>query len=224
MRPERKLSLPQLIVGALIESAAYLNEGHMSPPMWEAIRVFGVRGTLNWLVHIGKTMSALAKRYGEANAQTLVGLAAMWNGCGFCGYGHMHAGVLVRFRDTGVVSPLDAYAVREFMEMTDEEIVGRLKEMLDDEKFHDLRDLALRQYELKAGIAQDETDDDAFLQAAIAAWDWLNECSIIYGLDANPETVPPIASVAKDKNLMTRFLAARAAQRRGLPPGPGASQ
>ncbi len=85
----------------------------------------------------------------------------------------------------------------------------RVREILVDHP----EDLALleRQNALRLG-APVETDDDHYLVATLATWEWISDCSIVAGA---PEVVPPLdPRVSKDRALQRRYADARAARSR----------
>jgi hypothetical protein len=90
----------------------------------------------------------------------------------------------------------------------DEEVVSQLRERFVVDRYSRLLTLVLRQHQLKAGSAEQTTPDDDGLKLALAAWDWLNECTIT----SRVENVPPLCDLAKDDALIGRYRAARAAR------------
>lgn len=209
MTRDRKLSLFERSVIGLVDVMTRLAYGYRTPLAEEAVRSMGVSGYLRWAKGIARTLDALTRRYGAVDAQFVIGFAGLWIGCGFCGVGHIFAGNLLLFRDHGVLSPLDNAVLRDLYETRDDEALDKIRGLLDDPRYERLRGLIERQYALRGGAPTNSTEDDDYMLAALAAWDWMTECSIANGLDVPPEEVPPLDVVARDRQLRDRYEAAR---------------
>ncbi len=189
-------------------STLYL--GYKPPVNEEAFRTLGVRGYAKWSGATGRTMKVLAQGLGEAESQFVIGFSGLWLGCGYCGAGHIHAGNLIVYRDRGVLTPLDDATLRELYDTPDDEASARLQALLCAPEDARLLALVTRLYELRGG-AEPTTQEDEYLALALACWDWVTECTIVVGLEIPFESVPPLTPLAKNRELLRRYSAARAA-------------
>lgn len=174
--------------------------------------------TLGWRRYVRvvrKTFALVGSmnaRYGEADTQFLIGVAAMWNGCGFCSYGHVLTGALLVYRDQGVLHPLHAEVVAELMEMRTERALEALQELLCD--YPTLYEPILRMFVLRTGQARPETTDDYLLDACQQVWSLYVECTIVLGLTMKPdEAICPAHTIGRDKQLIARYRRARERER-----------
>jgi hypothetical protein len=209
-----ELSGAERAASALMKLGMWATEGYALPFMDEIVRVFGVRGAIEELARYRHVAAALDARFGERDAHLLQGFAALWNGCGYCSVGHVFASNLLRFRDEGVLFPIDQEELLRLSLMTDARVMERVRERLCDPAYAPILTLLERQVELKQGRAEGVTRDDALLLACNAALDLSNECSILAGIDMDPHAVPPLSPVAKDRLLRHRYEAARQAERK----------
>jgi hypothetical protein len=209
-----ELSGAERAAAALMKLGMWATEGYALPFTEEIVRVFGVRGAVEELARYRRVAAALDARYGERDAHLLQAFAALWNGCGYCSVGHLFASNLLRFRDEGVLFPIDQDELQRLSSMTDARVMERAREQLSDPTYAPILRLLERQYELKQGTAEGTTSDDAWLLACNAALDLSNECSILAGIDMDPHAVPPLSPIAKDRLLRHRYEAARQAERK----------
>jgi hypothetical protein len=177
--------------------------GYAVPFGAEMIYTMGFRGLASAGKQLDASAKAITRVFGDRDGQLLMGMAAMWNGCTFCSVGHVYAANLYHFRDGGALLPLDEREVTGLQRQRDGEVVDELRRRFA-EPLPRTCALLSRQFELKRG-AQDVTDDDDGLRLALAAWDWLNECTIT----SDQREVPPLCILAKDKALIERYRAAR---------------
>lgn len=206
------LSLPQRMGAKLVHGLTKLIAGHSPAGLSEEwIGTMGVLGFLRFSMQATKTLGRLSREYGEANAQFIAGLSAAWNGCGFCGYGHVLTGALIYFREHDRVHPLHPEAIECMLDGTDEEAVAYLDALLDTEPHQRLRWVARRMYELKMGRAEPGDAEDELLLAAVWLWTWTVECTINLGMTIEPEdAVPYLHPIYKDGTLRVRYDRARA--------------
>ncbi|MEM9455838.1 MAG: hypothetical protein AAGF11_16780 [Myxococcota bacterium] len=163
-------------------------------------------------------VGSMNARYGEADTQFLIGMSAMWNGCGFCSYGHVLTGALLVYRDRGVLHPLHAEVVAELMDMRTERALEALQEILCD--YPALYEQILRMYALRAGRFRPETTDDYLLDACHQVWTLYVECTIVLGLTMEPdEAFCPAHTIGRDKRLIARYR--RALERERMVSGGG---
>lgn len=208
MNRDRKLSLGERAVIAMGNVYTRMQFGWVNEAFNELIiRGVGVKGYFGWADAATKTLAALGKRYGDTNAQFVIGWSAMLNGCAWCGVGHIRAANVMLFKDKGVLFPIDDAEILALQRKTDDEILAVARERLAG-KYDDVLALFERVSALKRGVAA--TDDDAALLLGISAWDWVNECSVL--LDP-AQPVPAQAPINKDKAAMAAYDAARAAAR-----------
>ena len=163
----------------------------MRPIQEEMVRTLGVGGTLRMIKMGAEITSTLSRAVGDYTAQTLISVAAMWNGCRYCVIGHNYSANLFRFRDTGVLGPLDEEELVELMRGTDDEVIEVLRQKFETSE--------PRTWQL--------------LKATLAYWEWLNECTIILGVDARPGDVPALGFMRPPAVLVRGYDDARQAAR-----------
>lgn len=211
MKRKEHLSLPEKLMVKFGDVFTLMSYGYVQTIMTEEmIRTFGIGGYMRWAKAATTVLKELGGRYDDAIAQLLLGVAAMWNGCTWCGQGHIKAHNVMRFKESGELFPLDEADIIPLQRMRDEEVLARLRVLLSDPKHATVLRLIERQYALKTLTAEGTTDDDEFLRASIAAWDWATECSIMVPSDV---VVPATAPVGKDKETCQRYDEARARAR-----------
>lgn len=214
MSRERELTFGERTAAALMKLGMWLSEGYILPHTDELIRASGVLGTITGLKRYQRVVEALSARYGERDAHLLLGFAALWSSCAYRSAGHVFASNLLRFRDDGALFPIDQDEVERLLELRHRAAMDRVRELLHGPEHARILALLERQYELKQGVAQGTTPDDAALRACNAALDRSNERCILSGVDLDPHAAPPLSPVAKDRVLRHRYEAARQAQRR----------
>jgi hypothetical protein len=135
-------------------------------------------------------LALLGKRFGEAQAQQIVGFAGLFNGCRFCGIGHNLTANMMIFRERKVLYPIDEADVPHLQTLRDEEILAHFRERLAGTEFASDMAIYERMLALRNGTTSDAHENDLYLKAALDLWVWNNECSIEVGLDIEPEKVP----------------------------------
>lgn len=210
-----RLSLTKQITARVLHALMRLTYGNSRLAIHsEMLATLGWRRYIQIVRHGTSTIALLSKRFGEADAQFLVGTAAMWNGCGYCCYGHSLSGSLLVFRDEDRLHPLHPHALAEIMELDKDEAADRLAALLHENRYERLRRLIARMYELHTEPDQPSTADDLLLEATLGLWTWLVECSIVVGLTMTPdEAFCPGHRIGRDKQLIARYRQARARER-----------
>jgi hypothetical protein len=178
--------------------------GYAVPFGAEMIYTMGFRGVAKAGKQLDQSAKAITKVFGDRDGQLLMGMAALWNGCTFCSVGHVYAANLYHFRDTGSLLPLDEREVTSLQRQRDREVIDELSQRFAA-PLPRTATLLARQFALKSGSTNGVTEDDDGLRLALAAWDWLNECTIT----SDRAEVPPLCILAKDKALLERYHAAR---------------
>jgi len=207
--PLPDLSLKERMVSRVGGFFTRVTQGYWLAFLEELIRTFGVEG----LEQIGEQneeiLGDLTQRWNAETAQIVVGMGALWNGCGYCGVGHIYAANLLYFRRTGELLPLDEREVPRLQRWTDNQVL----EALDSRFTGPLEPtgaLVRRQYALKFGGDAARDEADALLLRACAAWDIVNECSIVVQLDEVPPLHP---AMAKARGVQRSYRARRRASR-----------
>ena len=208
--PRGPAPLSVRLMSAAMSKAIELMQGYEPAFLEELLRTHGVRTFNRWAQVMGQVLDDLDARYGHADAQLIVAFAAFWRGCQYCSRGHLLAGNLARFRDEGELFPLHLDQVLELQRLDDDAILARVRELLAEHPRS--RELLERQYQLLIGAEGEPRDDDPWLRASLATWDWLTDCSIMLADDVD---VPPLSPIAKERDLLQRYRAARASQRDG---------
>ncbi|MCA9705250.1 MAG: hypothetical protein KDK70_05315 [Myxococcales bacterium] len=192
---------------------ARLTTGYAPPSLSEEwISTMGLARFLRFAVQGGRILGRLTAAYGEADAHYLASLAAAWNGCGFCGYGHALTGSLLWFRDHDRVHPLTVRQIERMMGLLDQESIVALESLLDAPPYRRLRRLSRRLFDLKMGHAAPEGAEDHLLMATVLLWTWSIECTITLGMTLDPEQAQPyMHRIYKDRRLRERYERARRA-------------
>ena len=201
----RELTLGQRAFARVMDAVCIRFMGHPLPFLREVLRTHGLAGYRTITGTIQRVLTECSQRYGVVEANVLVAVGAMWNGCRFCSRSHLWVANLYYLRDTGKLFPLDDAEVPRLQRLSDEEVLSYLKTRLTEGGFADLARLVERQFHLKIGDYTGTTDDDPYLQAAIAAWDWMVECTIV----VDEDQVFPADAIARDRALCARYLQAR---------------
>lgn len=187
-----------------------VTQGYWLAFLEELIRTFGVDA----LEQVGQQnediLSELTERFDEEIAQLVVGMAALWNGCSYCGAGHIYACNLLYFKRTGQLFPLYERDVPTLQRYTDANVLSNLRSRFADEGAERYHEIIERQYQLKVRGVEPESDDDRLLLKACSTWDLVNECSIVVQLD----DVPPLhPAMAKSRGLQKAYSARRRSAR-----------
>lgn len=206
--PERLGFFERLAAEALDKSwQAYT--GYSTIFMGEMIRTFGVKNALEVMGAMGKATSALEKSFGPIGAQLALGIAGTWNGCRFCGTGHLLAANLVHYRETGTLLPLDERMVLEFEKLSFEQMRARLQEIFSAPEHAERAAMVDRLIALELGDAPRPDTSDEALSLGIEVWSIVNECSTAITFDMDLDVVPALSTVAKDKALLRKYRIAR---------------
>ena len=194
--------------------SAVMYGGTSIPVLQEGIKTLGLRGYFRFLKVALKVTTELQKEFGEQVGQHLIGIAAMWLGCAYCGYNHVMSGTLIYFRDTGEVHPLTPQVMGQLFDMRDEEGLAHLQSLLAERRHQRLRALATRMYSLYMNTAKAETADDDLLLSCLSVWRWTTECTIVEGVAIEPDDAWPIHEVGRNRALIERYKTAVAASRK----------
>lgn len=150
MSEPRPLTRSERTASTLMKLGMWLMEGYALPFTDDVVRSFGVRGAVLELFRYNRVKDALAARYGERDAHLLLGFAALWNGCGYCSVGHVFASNLLRFREQGLLFPIDQDETERLQHMPDEQAMERVRELLrGDSRYARVLGLLERQLKLK---------------------------------------------------------------------------
>ncbi len=212
------LRFVQRVAAKLISVLTQLTTGYSPQGLSEEwLETLGFAGFFRLSVRGTKILGALGKEFGEVDAQFLASVAAAWNGCGFCGYGHAIGGALLHFKATDEVHPLHPVRIEHMLDCTDEESIAYLESLLPGERHASLRHALRRLYELKMGEVEPESPRDELLVAAVWLYTWTTECTITLGLTAEPKDAMPYGHpIGKDQALRRRYEQARARTLEGV--------
>lgn len=175
----------------------------------EYVRTYGISGLLKFGKMIGEVLGTLSERYGEAEANHIVGFAGLLNGCGFCGVGHNLTANVILFKNDGSIFPIDEQEIPRLQRLDDSELISEIESRLQGTKYDEELKLLQRMYLLRNGTAEGTTDEDTFLMLALEMWLVNNECTISIGLDIGPDEVPIFAKFSRDGELYARYREAR---------------
>jgi len=215
-----QLNLFQRSFVSAMRALTRLSAGYdLGPIQEEMVRIHGMRGSLRLMKLGGEVTSTLTAAVGDYTAQTLIGVAALWNGCRYCVIGHIYSANLFLFEETGKLGPLDEESLVDLMYMTDTESYEVLASSFSGPENAELWRLLDRMFQLRFHDLTPREGHDDILKATLAYWEWLNECTIILGVDARPGHVPALGYMRPTVDLIQRYdkarKAARAAAERG---------
>lgn len=160
----------------------------------ELVRTYGLDGLKQWGEAVEAAIKRLSERFGDEIGQGLIAMAAVWNGCAYCTTGHLYALNVLYFKRTGRLFPIDEREVPRWYTMTDERLIARIVERLEGDEFAELRRLIERQYQIRVrGEHIVDGPDDEAIVLANAAWDLVNECSIVIETGHIPPLHPAAA-------------------------------
>lgn len=185
----------------------------MRPIQEEMVRTLGVGGTMRMMKLGAQITATLSRAVGDYTAQTLIAVAAMWNGCRYCVIGHAYSANLFRFRDLRQLGPLDEEGLIDLMSLTDDEAHAVLRQKFaasEPRTWH----LIDRMFQLRFRELDPVEPEDQLLKATLAYWEWLNECTIVLGVDARPGNVPALGFMRPTARLLREYDEARQAARR----------
>lgn len=207
------LSLSQRWFVSLLRAMTRFGAGYdMQPIQEEMVRTLGVGGTMKLMKLGAEVTSRLAHVVGDYTAQTVIAVAAMWNGCRYCVIGHNYSANLFRFRDVGLLGPLDEADLVGMMSLTDKETLAVLRDKFETSEPRTWH-LLERMYQLRFQAITPVEPEDQLLKATLAYWEWLNECTIVLGIDARPDNVPALGFMRPPAKLLRDYHHAREAAR-----------
>lgn len=182
----------------------------------ESMATLGWTRFLKFVKDGALVLTELTKRFGEVDAQFTVSLAAMWNGCGVCAYGHSLAGSLLVYRDRGTLHPLCPEVIDELQDLRTDDAAAQLDALLHGDEHARLRRIAAQMYAQRMGRARPESVDDRLIEATSRMWDWYTECSIVVGMTLRPQDATCQGhAVGRDTALLACYRRARADERSG---------
>lgn len=204
------LGIFQRAVASAIRMMARLGAGYdMGPIADEMVRTNGVRGAMRLMKLGGDVTKSLTDGLGDYTAQILIGIAALWNGCRYCVIGHIYSANLHRFEKEGVLGPFDENDLIDLMYMTDDESYEAIKATLSGPEDAQTWHLVDRMFKLRFQDIDPAEGEDELLKATLAYWEWLNECTIILGVDATPGNVPALGYMRPSAELVAEYGKAR---------------
>ncbi len=189
-----------------------LHTGYTTPFIVEIAESYGLRNAFKLLGAMTGSTNRLEAAWGKVDAQLVLGIAGTWNGCRFCGAGHIYAANLLFFREHGELMPLDEREIFELQRMGFDELVDHVTGQFasGSQAVRSLLPVVTRTFEIERGDKGREGDDrDVAILSAIETWNQLNECSVEKVYDLEIDLVPALATVFKDKKLIKRYQAAR---------------
>lgn len=180
----------------------------------EFVRTYGVGGFMRWSKNIVSILRRLEARFGPAEAQILIGLAAFWGGCRWCSIGHVLSGNLELYDREGELGPLDELRLPRLQAMQDAEALEQLTAAYEGSRWAEMKELIRRQYLIRSGQLEPENPDDMLVDETNVIWEWVNECTITE-MDTDPALIPPQSPMAKKPELLRRYRQAREARPNG---------
>lgn len=202
----RKLTLAERLVMKSLRALTTATEGYWVTFDEEMLRSWGISGYLKSFVVLYKYWGAIEKHFGPETAHLLAFYSSLWNGCMYCGFGHLYGHNLYFFERTGALFPLSEDEVINRMRTTDEEIMGWVNDRLTTPELLEKRKLIQQLYAVRMGQPSGaDPKDEEFLRMSIPLYAFINECSI-----TSEPPAPAMGRFAKRKELIERYHKARA--------------
>lgn len=202
----RDLTLVERTVMKTLRALFVVSEGYYGAFDEEMIRHRGLGEYLKSLVYLSKHWIRINKQFGQENAHILAFYSSMWNGCTYCGYGHLYAHNLSLFARTGQLFPLREDHIDQLMRAKDEDLIAFAREHMAGPEFADKLRLIERLYAARVDqLEPGNPTEDELLRLSIPYYSFINECSIVVD-----QKGPPMGKVAKDTALIERYQQARA--------------
>lgn len=189
-----------------------LKTGYTTPFLVEIVESYGLGNAFKLLGAMTSSTNRLADAFNPTAAQLVLGIAGTWNGCRFCGAGHIYAANVLYFKETGELMPVDERETFELQMLPFEELVKTMTERFanaNTELAQQLTPIVKRTFEIELGAQPDDSDGDKAIVSAIETWNQLNECSVETVYDFEYDIVPALNEIYKDKKLLARYQAAR---------------
>jgi hypothetical protein len=215
----RPLSLSERAVLWLVNWGDKRKFGFPPPFAEEMVRSSGAKGTIAFGKAVTSAMGGLEKKYGPQVSNLVMGMSGLWNGCRYCGIGHIYALNLVYFKSTGRLYPIAETDVPSLQDMSYDDSLARVSELLSSDEFIEHQRIVRRLFELRQG-AEITNEEDRLFSAALAAWAWLNECSIPLTYDMLVKDVPALLEKNERESVLSRYRAARDLWAKRLADGP----
>ncbi len=190
----------------------YLALGTRPPWVEEIIRTHGIAGLKRFNNAVTGALDELTEHFGERDAQALLAINALWNGCSYCSYGHLLVMNLLYFEKTGRLSPVPETRLLEWQKSDDRDIMDELEQRLVGEEFAILCSALRLSFNLRMGGA--ESLGDSFEREPVvrilrryqAAWTLVNECTIV----DESLVIPPLhPRLSRDHDLLRAYRQAR---------------
>lgn len=208
--PGRGLSSTERVVAQVAGWGGRMAMGVEFPFMEQMLSTYGMRGVGG---PVGRALTAVLSeveaQFGDWEGQILVSVAAIGNGCGFCGPGHLYAANLLYFEAYGAVLPLDEQDVDRMIRSSDQAIEDWMSAALNSAGLPEAAALVARVFALRQG-APPQDAADARLLRLLAAWTLINECS----LQVDPGPIQAIhPRMSRARRLQRAYKAERAKHR-----------
>ncbi len=217
----RDLSLKEKLFISMTTLMNRIQRGHpYTEYMTAMVQAHGIAELSKFGTVVDDALKQYEKIYGSFIIQLLTGLSAMWTGCTYCSVGHILTANLHWYKDHGELTGLDEGLIYWLQRKTDDDVHAYLRQVFVGKKHVRKLELIERLYAIRAMEEEGETDDDDFLRAAAATWDWVNECSI----RLDPVQVPPMDKLGKDRKLLLRYEKEREAWRQAQPNYPSEAE
>lgn len=214
MGVEARVRPPSVATSALVEGMATMQSlqyGYRVPFIEHMLRTFGVVGSIRELgPAIQGATDRLTALLGDYEAQLVMSCAATFNGCSFCGPGHLYTANLLYFEATEQLHPLDEEDARGWLGLLDGQVLDTYRRALADPDHAHALALIERTFALRDGEQAEGALDDAIV-GAIDAWALINECSLQTSTTQIQAMIPRIA---RARRLQRAYHATRRAVQR----------
>lgn len=177
------------------------------------LRVYGIREGVAFMQKLNAMFLEMGSRYGTVLGSLVLSISASFNGCRFCGVGHLYAANVDHFRATGKLFPLDERELVELHKLPFNEVKQSILQHLSEPEFVEARRVVERIFALRMGQPT-ESDEDRVLKHALDLWNALAECTLGFSFTADAAELAPIVLQPTPMKEIRRYRAARDAQRK----------
>lgn len=176
------------------------------------VRVHGFRDGMAFLDQLDGIFKEMGSVYGPVLGSLVLCVAGSFNGCRFCGVGHLYAANVHYFRATGRLLSWDEQELPALNKLPFELFLQSILERLAGDEFVEARRVLERLFALRLGQSA-QTEEDHVLKRVLDVWNELGECTIGFSYDAEPAEIPPVLLLPTPLKEIRRYREAREAQR-----------
>lgn len=211
----RDLNILERMFAGTTRGFVRISEGYdMGKPVAESlVEVLGVRGFFDYATTISGVLTPLGQRYDPFTVQIAIAVSALFNGCRYCTLGHFYSANLLLFDAERVLGPIDEAELITLMAKRDDELLELMREAFSPSRYAATLDVIERLWGLGLEQREPVDADDELLAGLVHVWAWINECTIVDGVDLLPSEAKPLGAGKLAQATLDAYHAARAQAR-----------